>query len=289
MQTRFAARPTRACAVWDVTYTQARFGEIWSAWEEVVGLRHATARAIGVAIGLVATAGVVAWSPAGAAGSTPTAALARLARGLPGFVPGDVMITAWTVFPVRHGSPSPQTAARLALARAAGPTRADRGSPVAVRGIGPVAAWTMAGVSAAVQERPASAALGLPAAIELELSTHASTWPAASALTQRLSSALAPLGSTRVAIRVAGAVPAGRVPLVWADRVVATLGAARVEAVGGPRAALVLARVAGVPSVEVAGRWVNVEVAVGRTSRGLLVDVASPVLAPGEDPAAAGA
>lgn len=236
-------------------------------------------RLLSAVLGVSALFAVVVWNAGGVAGSDPVATIGRVAA----FPPAGVRLTRASVTVWSSSVPrrSPVHLAALARSALGGP-----GSPTAVH-IGALGAVRWAGASAGprwsvVQVTPPVPAADQPRRLVVmageRLALPASLGPAASSLARTVRA----YGPPQVAVCASGIASAGtRSPLALARLLALRMGARVVESVGGPRAAELLARLPGAPGVAVAGRPINVEVRVARARAGLVVDVASPFIAPG--------
>jgi hypothetical protein len=131
-----------------------------------------------------------------------------------------------------------------------------------------------------VQLVPAEHALRAPSTLVVMSGEQVALPTSLSASVEALSADVRTWGTPQIAVCAAGTAAAVTPPLSLARLLAARMGAVVTEAVGGPDEADLFARLPGAPTVAVAGRPINLEVRVTRAPTGLVVDVASPFVAP---------
>ena len=236
-------------------------------------------RLVGAALGVVAVVAAVLSNTAGVAGSNPVATIGRVAASPPaGIRLARAVVAVWSNSTPVRTPPSLPALAVEALGRTP-----DASVSVVAGALGNVrwARATAGGGWSLVELAPPAPSLHQAATLTVMVGAGvpkpADVAVAAQALTRRVRR----WGPPRVAVCASGTARPGGTPLAVARALASRMGAPVVEAVGGRQAAELLARLPGAAAVAVAGRPINVEVRVARTGTGLVVDIASPFVAPG--------
>jgi hypothetical protein len=247
------------------------------------------------ALGVTLTALSLPWGGARAAGSNPMAAAAALiARPPAGLSLRRVALAASATRTLGRGERTPDLAALArSAATAAGVAQAKAWERPIAAGAAGGARWVVAmsrGGTAWVQatQLPPVAAGDVGTAVALTIVVRSARASTAAALADALARALTAFGRPRIAVEWSGAWRAPLAPLAAVRNLARRMGAVASEAAGGPREAVLFARLPGAPAVAVAGRELNVEVCARRAGSGLVIAIGTPFLLPALAPVGVG-
>jgi hypothetical protein len=238
---------------------------------------------IGAVVALAAAVAAVGGAGTAASGSDPTAALVGLAQAPP---PGLALtlstaaVAAWTTVQARGPlSPSGLCRAGAAVWRSAGLGPSPPEVALAATGgveratVRTPRAWAEVALLPAPGGRRGRPSLAVAA-------VAVGPAGAARARAQALARAVAAWGRPQVGVTLSGTARTALSPRTVAAVLLRSLKAKYVEGVAGRRAADVFGRLPGAPAVAVAGRRLNVEIAVARRAHGLVVEVGFPFVLP---------
>ncbi|MCL6595243.1 MAG: hypothetical protein K6V73_03435 [Firmicutes bacterium] len=249
----------------------------------MVDLRRTRRARVGAFVALAAVIAAVGGAHTAASVSDPTATLVGLAQAPP---PGLALtlstaaVAAWTTAERRGllSSPALRRAGAKVWRSAGLGTSPPKVALAATGGVERATVRTPRAWAEVALLPPTEARRGRPSLAVAAVAVG----PAGTARTrlQVLARAVAAWGSPQVGVTLSGTARTTLPPRTVAAILLRSLGARYVEGVAGERAADVFGRLRGAPAVAVAGRRLNVEIAVARRAHGLLVEVGFPFVLP---------